>query len=176
MTLRKHLAALGVPPLVYDWSLDALPKCEAKRLLEISINGIDKFIGTGGVIIITVSNGILASRLGVTILKAALLTGYLNVGYVTPSIIKDLDAESWSGGISYDEYLHCDLLVIDNIHPDVHPTKFVAYLEFLENRLRFQKATVITSSKSPAIIFNSRITDIIEGLKQACVHIKEKDL
>jgi hypothetical protein len=175
MNLKKQLSAIGVPPLIYEWSIKEMPPCKAKTMIELMMERVDRMIVNGGVLVISLPDNLLASRLAVTLLKAAILNNHVNIGYIPAADIKNLEAESWENGDSYDEYLYSDFLVIDNINPDIHGVKFSSYLDFLEKRLRYKKATILSSTKDISVITNGRITNILESIKHSS-EIKSSDL
>jgi hypothetical protein len=168
MNLKKQLSAIGVPPLIYEWSIKEMPPCKAKTMIELMMERVDRMIVNGGVLVISLPDNLLASRLAVTLLKAAILNNHVNIGYIPAADIKNLEAESWENGYS-------DFLVIDNINPDIHGVKFSSYLDFLEKRLRNKKATILSSTKDISVITNGRITNILESIKHSSV-IKSSDL
>jgi archaellum biogenesis ATPase FlaH len=164
MNIKHNLDALEVPPLFYDWSVDQMKSSKAKETTTKMASGIDKAIKNGGIIIITVDDALLASRLGVTLLKAALLKDYIKVCYLTPERIKGLKIDSFTGGDLYKEYVQSDLCVIDGVTPNVGSSRFQTYLEFLEERMLYKKCTVIVSTENTSQIFDEKALSYLNSV------------
>jgi hypothetical protein len=157
MSIKNFLDALEVPPMYYDWSVEKLPSGKTKKSMLQIIENTDQVISLGGLIVINLKDTLLASRLGVTILKSALLKGFIDVFYLTPEKIMDYKAESWSQGDMYEEAVKSSLVIIDDVSPNVGGARYIAYLEFFEERLKYKRATVIISNHAIGLITNDRI-------------------
>lgn len=162
--LHNLLVSNGVPIQAINWTFSELDNMVLKTKLQPMLDGIDEFLQSRKSLMLHLpTNPVLASRLGVCFLKAAIIGDYYRVKYTIPTNIVGYKIEDWDGGDAYDELLNADLLVIDKIVPlkkqDGFPQQ--AFDDFIEDRLMRNKSTILICGENPNIMFAERIRMIL---------------
>lgn len=124
------------------------------------LDDIDTFLNNrNSFILYFESDALLASRVAVTFMKAALIAGFYRTFYTVPQTLVGYKLESWDNGEAYNDLLNADFLVLDKILPVKRAEKFPyeVFEEFLEDRLLKNKSTIYVCWDNPNIIFPPRI-------------------
>jgi|GEM_PF-3835750 len=153
----KILRSLGVPALIYKDP----PTTANSKITDNFIANIDTMLREGKSIFFNLRDGVEGSKLAAVVLRAAIEEGYLKARYITPENIADSKAESWDSGDKWQEYLDCDLLVIDRIvFTNLDNFKLKSLYDLIEKRLLNQKSTLMVSEED----VKSNVPDRVKNL------------
>ena len=136
--------ANGIPPLMYKWSFyeDMEEGWMRKKMLPI-FEDIDSFIRGRNVWYFFLKDSVLASRIGATFFKAAILSDWSNVRYTTIENLAGYQLEGWyENGDVYTNILHADLVVVDKITHKMEDLQRKVWGRFVEDRLTLNKSTI----------------------------------
>jgi hypothetical protein len=144
--IRKHIKAIGVPKLLWDWSItESATKYqrEFKKYLPIK-----NLVNSGYSISIKLKDDLLASRLSIFLLKNALKEDFILVDYHTPVTLTGVLVDSWEGSESYRYLLKKDLVVVDQMTKTNFSDKIKVntFTNFVTERVMAEKTTVIVQS------------------------------
>jgi len=155
LEIKKFIKSLGVPKLLWDWSIDDKPDRISQVLKEYGTDIAD-ILRSGASIFIKLEDDLYASRLAVYLLKCALREDFIKVAYVTPAQLADEYANSWEGSEMYARLLEADLVVVDQMTQSNFRDgmKISVFTGFITNRLFSEKSTVLVQSDD--IIFPQR--------------------
>ena len=166
--------ANGIPPLLYKWSF--YEECHEGVLRKIFIpvfENIDKFIQERSVWYIYLDDTVLASRIGVTFFKAAILENYRNTRYTTIDNIALFQREHWyDNGDVYTNLLHADFLLIDKVKHKMEDFQKKIWDKFIEDRFLLNKSTVIVGlvNYNKPGLFNERAIDLFKTIDAKIVN------
>lgn len=155
--LIKLLEANNVPELVYDWNFTEFDGTPGARKFRRRLSSIDDLIikSRQCLFICIPSDPLMASRLAVTFLKAAFISGFLNCSYATPESISQLRAAGWKTvdnydrGEGYGKLLHADFVVLDKVNAQLDDFRAKSLNEFIEQRTLLKRSTIMASSQQP---------------------------
>lgn len=164
--LHHILRSLGVQPLIYKWEFQTLENpCLEKKLLPIFDN-IDSFIKDRNVCYIYFfKHPVLASQIGVTFLKVALLSGWTNCYYSNPVDIAGYLRESWDNGNAYGDLVKADLLVVDKVTNKLENYQLKILNDFAEERTLQERATIWVGAMENDEVFDIRVLDTLQAVK-----------
>ena len=157
--LYKLCQANGIPPLVYDWNFHQEMGNEyLKKKFTPIFDDIDSFIkGRNCFYIYFDTEPLLASRVGVTFLKAAYISGFADSRYTTPKWIVDFEKERWEQGDTFQSLYKSDFLVIDNVTNKLEPFEQKIFDKFVDMRLMAKRSTIFVGTTDCLNVFSARI-------------------
>jgi hypothetical protein len=165
--LHNVLHANGVQPQAINWTFSEIDNIVLKKKFQPMLEEIEYFLQhRKSFILYLPNNPLLASRIGATFMKAAIISGYYRVRYTVPINLVGYRMEDWDGGNAYNDLLNADLLIVDKIVPlkkqDGFPQQ--VFEEFIEDRLMRNKSTILICGENPNIMFIERIKGLLISL------------
>src|SRR5665647_639672 len=102
--IKKYLIALGVPKILWNWSIGDTHDAPSDEIKEVG-KKIKTTLQEGYSFRIKLRSDIYSAQLAVYLLKCALKEDFIRVGYTNPQSLADMYADSWEGSEAYAEYL-----------------------------------------------------------------------
>jgi hypothetical protein len=161
--VNKILKSFDIPELVYQWDIADLKDEFFLAALKETIPDVLDFVQKRKHLIFEEDDdSLLVSRISVFILRYMLRKDYTKVGYLTPTKLATLKAESWEGGEEYGRYQKMDLIVLDKVFlVDLDKFKLSTLWEFFEFRLMSRRSTIIVSDVRFTNLIPPRVKSVL---------------
>ena len=160
--VKKFIKSLGVPRLLWDYSLDDKDDKNSQAFKKYG-EEIKEIIKSGTVFSMKLENDLYASRLAVYLLKCALKEDFIKVAYVTPMELASMYADSWQGSETYAEFLEKDLVVVDGLTQNNFRDgmKMSVFVGFVTSRLFSNKSCILVQSE--LVTYPARLVKLMNG-------------
>jgi|WetSurMetagenome_2_1015567.scaffolds.fasta_scaffold29250_6 hypothetical protein len=159
--------ANGVPPIMYKWDWSAYQDEKMKGKLAPLLNNMGAFIrGRKVMYIYFKDDSVLASRIGVTFLKAAFIHGFIGSRYTNPVNIASYKREHWyEDGDVYTNLTTTPFLVVDKVTKDIEDFQRKIWYEFIDERLSNNLSTIFVGIYpiNEFGLFNGRCIDLLKS-------------
>jgi len=142
--LKTICHANGIPPLIYNWKWADLSNEAVRKKVQPILEDMETWIrGRNVLYIYFESDSVLASRIGATFFKKAIIDGFMGSRYTTLEWIAGYRREDWyEEGDVYTNLVNADFLVVDKVKHKMEDWQRKIWEGFTEERLSVNKSTI----------------------------------
>jgi hypothetical protein len=166
--LKTICRANGIPPLIYNWKWADLEGNPLHKKITPVLEDLEGWIrGRNILYIYFQKDSVLASRVGATFFKKAIVDGFMGSRYTTPEWIAGYRREDWyEEGDVYSTLVNADFLIVDKVKHKMEDWQRKIWDTFVEERLAANKSTIFVGlvPHNRDGVFDDRAVAILKSL------------